>query len=512
MSSGPNNVHDSVLLTAILDAAVDAIIVSDSQGIVIRVNQAACDLFDFSQDELVGASVNSLMPVALGQAHDRFINHHLETGEKRIIDIGREVEGQRKDGSIFPMHLSVGRADIEGSTRFIAIMHDLTRRRATEEALARSTRLDAIGQMTGGLTHDFNNLLTVMIGNLELLEMRTKDAEHKALIGDALEAAEMGADLTSRLLMFARQGDLNPEVVDLREICKSAIGLLKRTLGPLYNIDLQFDAEVDKVQIDPVQMQSCLINLVMNARDAMPNGGDLTFSIMNIEIDDTYIAQETDIAEGSYVRLSVADTGEGMGAEAQRRAFEPFYSTKASGKGTGLGLAMVYGFARQSGGHVTLYSEVGHGSVVSLYFPAISDYARDPATKPEPAPVFGSGQKVLVVEDDPQVRKLSMERISSLGLEAIEAETGDVAYDLLKSGTRVDLIFTDLMMPGGLNGYSLAQRVRLEFPDIPVLLTSGYASDLLIPDSGTGPEFYLLRKPYRQKDLADQLHALLAGS
>ncbi|MEM8800949.1 MAG: PAS domain S-box protein [Pseudomonadota bacterium] len=347
--------QNGLLFDALMEAAVDAIIVSDAKGTMVRANKAASQLFGHEIDEMVGQSVNMLMPEALAALHDGFMTHHIETGEKRIIGIGRDVEGLRQDGSVFPLHLSVGHTQMAGERLFIGILHDLTERRIAQEALARSQRLDAIGQLTGGIAHDFNNLLTVVIGNLELLEMRGADERQLRLIRDSLESAEMGADLTSRLLVFAKKGNLKPVQVDLRTLCEDALAILQRTIGEIYEIKTDFPEEVSDVFIDPVQLQSALINLALNARDAMPRGGEFLISVADVIIDDTYMAQETDIEPGEYVRLFVSDDGEGMGLEAQKRAFEPFFTTKSETGGSGLGLAMVYGFVRQSGGHITLY-------------------------------------------------------------------------------------------------------------------------------------------------------------
>lgn len=503
--------RNGLLFDAIMDAAVDAIVVSDAKGCIIRANNAASVLFGHTPEDMVGQSVNVLMPKAFADLHDGFMQHHLRTGEKRIIGLGRDVEGLRADGSIFPLHLSVGHTTVEGDRYFVGILHDLTERRAAQEALARTQRLDAVGQLTGGIAHDFNNLLTVVIGNLELLEMRGADDRQLRLIRDSLEAAELGAELTSRLLVFAKRGNLKPSQVDLRTVCEDALSLLQRTIGEIYTIKTDLPEQLSDVMVDPVQLQSALINLALNARDAMPKGGELLISLADVVIDDTYMAQETDIEPGSYVRLFVSDSGHGMNQEAQRRAFEPFFTTKSETGGTGLGLAMVYGFVRQSGGHITLYSEPGLGTSFGLYFPVVETAAGAAASKAKAAqtPVMGNGQTVLVVEDNPKVRRLSIERVRDLGYETLEARDGQTAYRMLREGASVDLVFSDLVMPGGLNGYELAAKVEAEFPDIKVLLTSGYASDVVTGAMRGSADFEVLHKPYRLPDLAKRLQALL---
>lgn len=507
------SVEEGALFAAMLEAAVDAIIVSDEEGTILRANPAACRLFQYEDDELLGQSVNKLMPFTLADLHDGFMQYHLQTGEKRIIGKGREVEGQRKDQSVFPLHLSVGETQASGKRLFIAILHDLSHHKATQSALERSQRLDAIGQMTGGIAHDFNNLLTVVIGNLELLEKRGADERQLRLIYDALDAAELGADLTKRLLVFARKGNLKPVRADLKELCKDTLAILKRTIGSGYSIKTDFGHDLHEAMVDPAQLQSALMNLALNARDAMGPSGELLFSLANVTIDDTYMAQETDIAPGEYVRVSVSDNGAGMSIEAQQRAFEPFFTTKSDAGGTGLGLAMVYGFIRQSGGHVTLYSELGLGTSFALYFPAILKkmdtsemLSRDMRKDASP---LGRGEVVMVVEDNPKVRKLSLERIRDLGFLTEEARSGDEAYEMLQNGVHADVVFSDLVMPGSLNGYDLAAKVVAEFPKTKVLLTSGYASDVVTGSMARDRVYDILHKPYRQSDLARRLQALL---
>ncbi|WP_185803142.1 PAS domain S-box protein [Pontivivens nitratireducens] len=506
-------VTGKALLHAVLEAAVDAIILSDRHGIIMRANPAAGAMFGHATDDMIGKNVSMLMPEALAIKHDGFIQHHIETGEKRIIGIGREVEGLHSDGTVFPLHLSVGRAEVDGRLMFVGILHDLTKRAQTEAALARSQRLDAIGRMTGGIAHDFNNLLTVIMGNLELLDARAPDDAQDALIRDALEAAELGADLTSRLMIFARRSNLKPVKSDLRKLCDSTLVILKRTLGAQIGIRTEYAPDISLVLVDPVQLQSALMNLALNARDSMDGKGELLISIADVTIDDTYMAQEIDVEPGHYVRLSVSDNGAGMTPEAQKHAFEPFFTTKSDSGGNGLGLSMVYGFVRQTGGHITLYSEEGLGTSFGLYFPSLSEKSasaeRSHTGRYAAQAPFGKGRKVLVVEDNPNVRRLSVTRLRDLGFEVAEAVNGDEALALLRSGIQIDIVFSDLIMPGSLSGYELAAQVAVEFPHLKVLLTSGYASDIVAARGAVGENHDVLHKPYRQSDLVARLQALL---
>lgn len=499
------------LLDALLDAVVDAIVVADAAGRMVRINAAARDLFGYTPEDMVGASLDLLIPDAKAMRHKEVIERYLKTGEARIIGTGRDVEGLRKDGSLFPLHLSVGHARVEGADLFVGVMHDLTRRKAAERALEQSQRMEALGQLTGGVAHDFNNLLTVITGNLELLERSLQTDAQRDLLHDALGAAELGAALTSKLLALARRSILSPCVLNPVTTVSAAVSLLERTLGPQIRVQTGHEGAVWPIRADPTQLQTALINLAVNAQDAMPDGGTLNVSIGNVVIDDAYLAQEIDVSQGRYVRISVTDSGSGMTEDIRRRAFEPFFTTKPQGRGTGLGLSMVYGFVRQSGGHATIYSEPGLGTTISLYFPATIDAALSDATGPETeaaiAAADGKGQTILVVEDDDAVRRLSIARIEALGYRTLSASNADEALAVLDAHRDVHAMFADIVMPGMMNGFSLAQRVRSERPDIAILLTSGFAPDV---DTREAEEFGLLQKPYRQADLATRLRILLS--
>lgn len=507
------NADDTHILNAIFDACADVIIVSDKHGRIARANCKAADLFGYKVDELVGQNLSILMPKDVAEQHDGYMRRHLETGERRVIGVGREVIGKKRDGTFVPINLNVGKAVIDGEPVFVGVLHDLSKRKHAEEALSRSQRLDAIGQMTGGIAHDFNNLLTIITGNLELLEMRLTNASERELVVDALQATELGVELTSRLIAFARQDMLAPEPLRLNDVCKNMLAILSRTLGEDVHIRTAFESDLPEVFVDRTQLMTAIMNLAMNAKDAMPDGGRLVFETSEAEIDDTYIVQETDILPGDYVRLSISDTGQGMSQEAQRRAFEPFFTTKGVGKGTGLGLSMVYGFVRQSGGYITLYSEAGQGTTVNIYFPTIEETgANDLVVHPENArlPTSGvdGGLLALVVDDNPSVLRLSVERMRSLGFDTIEAVDGDEALEILASRQDIALMFSDMIMPGELSGFALAKRVSEMYPDVKILLTSGYSEEVIRFDPADRNGFLLLRKPYRQHELVESIQAL----
>ncbi len=504
--------RDRLLFAALLDAMPDAVLISDAHGTITRANPAVGKLFGYSPTELAGSHIRKLMPPAFAERHDGFMRSFLKTGKARVIGHGRQVEGLRHDGSSFPLHISLGHVENADETHFVAIMHDISRRVATEEALARSARLDAIGQMTGGISHDFSNILTVVIGNLELLQARINDDESRAMLSDALEAAELGAELTAGLSAFGRKTTTHCEPVDVNSACRAALALIKRTFDPQYEISVALADTLPTVLADTTQLQSALINIALNARDAMPDGGKLIIRSEEVIIDDDYVAQELDVAEGAYIRISATDTGRGMGPDTQQRVFEPFFTTKPVGHGTGLGLAMVYGFVRQCGGHVTIYSEIGRGTTIALYFPVMA--GNPDAHLPEYGPSARDAARdktVLVVEDNPHVRKLTAARLKELGYGVREAEQGDIAAKILQNESGIDAVFTDLVMPGELDGLALARHVVATYPNMRILLTSGYAEDIL-PLHQMTLDHTILRKPYRQSDLAKALSALFDGN
>jgi PAS domain S-box-containing protein len=380
------------------------------------------------------------------------------------------------------------------------------------EALRQAQKMEAVGQLTGGVAHDFNNLLQVILGNLEVIRRNLPPDAPRLLraIGTATSGAHAAAALTQRLLAFARRQPLDPRPLQANLLVNGMSDLLHRTLGETIAIETVLGAGLWLLEADANQLESTILNLAVNARDAMPDGGRLTIETANADIDDAYAARHVEVSPGQYVMISVSDTGTGMDADTLRQAFEPFFTTKPVGQGTGLGLSQVYGFVRQSGGHVKIYSELGMGSTVRIYLPRLLD-PRQPAEPVAAQPVPGSAgrETILVVEDDENVRRQSVESLEELGYQVVEAADGAAALRALDAGGAVDLLFTDVVLPNGMSGAQLAARAKARWPTLRVLFTTGYARNAIVHHGRLDAGVELLTKPFTFAALASKVREVL---
>ena len=391
---------------------------------------------------------------------------------------------------------------------------EINRRAAAEEALRQSQKLDAIGHLTGGVAHDFNNLLTIIIGNLEAaqrqLESWTDGAQIKLSrrLENAMHGAQRAATLTKRLLAFSRQQPLNPALLDVNRVLNGLSDFLRRALGEDVSLEIVGGGGVWPVEADAAELEAAILNLAVNARDAMPEGGKLTIEASNSYLDDNYCRQNADVQPGQYVQIGVTDTGSGMGKDVIERAFEPFFTTKESGQGTGLGLSQVYGFVKQSGGHVKIYSEAGEGTTIKIYLPRFFGRA-SAAEEKAAAPRRGrSGESVLVVEDDSDVRDYVVETLASLGYKVFEAGEAESALRLLDENPSVHLLLTDVVMPG-MNGRKLAEEARLRRPDLKILYMTGYSRNAIMHQGRLDNGVDLLQKPISSEQLASAVRKML---
>jgi PAS domain S-box-containing protein len=489
-------------LAAIVESSEDAIIGKDMHGMVTSWNKGAEKIFGFTAEEMIGQSIMRLLP----PGHEYEEEHILAS-----ILLGQTVKHSesirlRKDGQAIHVSLTISpildaRNKVVGVSK---IASDITGKKMLERQLRQSQKMEAIGQLTGGIAHDFNNLLGVIVGNLDLLERQIPENQAAVKrVQTAQKAAARGADLTRRMLALGSKEGLNPVNLQLEGAIGEMIELAGRALGPEINIVTSFDKSVPAVYADAAGLESALLNLAVNARDAMPKGGTLTIGTQLTNLEESFPPVQTgDIKPGVYARVSVTDTGLGMSRETLDRALEPFFTTKARHKGTGLGLSMVYGFARQSGGTVRLYSEEGIGTTASLYLPLAEKAA--PAER-EIFPVrlpAKPGGKVLVVDDEAALLEIAQAYLTEMGYSALLAEDAAAALEIVERFGEVDLMVTDIVMPGGMNGVELAQKARQLSPKLKIIYSSGFPADALTERSGMQVDAPLLRKPYQRAEFA----------
>ncbi len=379
------------------------------------------------------------------------------------------------------------------------------------DQLRQAQKMEAIGQLTGGVAHDFNNVLQVISGNLQLLAMTLpEDAAAQRRIETAKFATDRGAKLSQQLLAFARRQPLQPATINLGRVLRAMDDMLRRALGEAVEIETVVAGGLWNTMIDPNQIENAILNLAINARDAMKGSGKLTLELGNAMLDDMYTGREKELVAGQYVMLAISDTGCGMPPEVIERAFEPFYTTKREGEGTGLGLSMVFGFVKQSGGHVKIYSEVGNGTTVKLYLPR-SHHAEQISADEVDLDAVGGHETILVVEDDLAVQATVVDMLKQLGYRVVSANDGEAALHVLQSGVAVDLLFTDVVMPGPVRSPELARLAKLLLPDLAVLYTSGYTQNAIVHGGRLDPGVELISKPYRREDLARKFRHMLAG-
>ena len=500
-------------LRTVLDTAVDGVILIDARGAVSMFNPACEKLFGYAADEVIGHNVKMLMPEPFQAEHDGYLANYHRTGERKIIGIGREVVGRRKDGTTFPMDLSVGESKLGGESSFVGVIRDLTERKRAAEQLVQAQKMEAVGQLSGGIAHDFNNLLTVILGNAEVLGDSLKvRPDLETMVNSIMSAAERGGELTQRLLAFSRRQTLQPTNIDCNRLVTRMRELMRRTLRENISVRVETEEGLWTAFADAGQLDSALLNLSLNAQDAMPDGGSLTIATQNMTLDARYQMLHPEVPPGNYVMIAITDSGHGMTADVKAKVFEPFFTTKDVGKGSGLGLSMVYGFVKQSNGHVSIYSEPGLGTTIRLYLPASGDSSqRDWDQLPQDGEAISGKEVILVVEDDPFVRAYAVTSLVNLGYRVLSAADGREALGQLTGDAEIDMLFTDVVMPNGVNGWELAEQAMLLRPAMKVLLTSGYALETLEAHGRLQPGVAVLNKPYRRAQLAKRVRDILDG-
>jgi PAS domain S-box-containing protein len=488
----------------IFENSQDLILVSDTAGNIVQISPSVTAILGYRPEEMIGHNaIEFINPQDLELA--RIGLRAARNGQQL-----RSFETRYNHKSGRPVTLNWLGAWSETARRYYFVGRDLTDIHAAEAQFRQAQKMDAIGQLTGGVAHDFNNILTVITGTIGVLAEAVADRPELASIAKLIdEAAERGAQLTKHLLAFARKQPLRPCEIDVNALLLESAKLLRPALGERIEIVPNLAEDAWTALVDPNQLSSAILNLALNARDAMPEGGKLVLETANATLDEIYASMNDDVAVGDYVMVAVSDTGCGIPAALLDKVFDPFFTTKDVGKGTGLGLSMVFGFVKQTGGHIKIYSELGHGTTVKIYLPRSTGTGQTAADAPPTAEIHGGHETVLIVEDDALVRKHVRTQVASLGYKTLEAANATEALAIIDQGTAIDLLFTDVIMPGTMNGRQLVDEALKHRPGLKTLFTSGYTENAVIHHGRLDPGVLLLAKPYRKPELARMIRLAL---
>jgi PAS domain S-box-containing protein len=495
------------MLQQIIESSPVAIVNLDADARIVTWNRRAEEIFGYSAREAIGRPYVDLVGKSDADS----------LGELREVLTGRmvrsvEIERKRKNGSTVVLSVAAAALTDHGKSPvgIVALFEDITHAKETRAQLQHVQKMEAVGQLSGGIAHDFNNLLSVIIGNLDSLLIRLTSEKEREIAKNALKGALRCAELTRQMLAFARRQELDPVQIDAGAMLRNLSVALERMLGEMVKVETNTPEDLWPCVADEDQVESALLNLAVNARDAMPEGGTLTIDASNARLDASYAARNSEVEAGDYVKFSVSDTGTGMSPELRARSMEPFFTTKDPGKGTGLGLSMVHGFAKQSGGHVKIYSEVGFGTTVNLFLPRVLGAQLAASESEESAATTNQGNEtILVVDDNIEVRATACMQLTELGYRVIEAGDGKSALEILGNATTIDLVFSDVVMPGGMTGFDLARNVYRDHPEIKMLLVTGFAGAVLRQHLEVGESMPMLRKPYRRDELAARVRQVL---
>jgi PAS domain S-box-containing protein len=490
----------------IFETSQDLILVTDTAGTFVQVSPSSLAILGYRPDEMIGRSaVQFIHPDDLDSTREE-----MRSGRRGRQMRNFEARYIHKDGQAVMLNWMGSWS--EPVRRHFFVGRDLTEKHTAEAQLRQAQKMDAVGQLTGGIAHDFNNILTVITGTIEILGEAVADRPELAAIAKLIdEAAERGANLTQHLLAFARRQPLQPREVDVNALVVETVKLLRPTLGEQILITPLLADDAWTASVDPSQLTTAILNLALNARDAMPAGGKLAIETGNVYLDEGYASMHNEVTAGNYVMVAVSDTGAGIPAANLEKVFDPFFTTKEIGKGTGLGLSMVFGFVKQSNGHIKVYSEEGHGTTVKIYLPRATGLDQTDTELLESPDIEGGHEVVLVVEDDALVRRYVVTQVQSLGYTALEASNAVEALDVIGKTATIDLLFTDVIMPGSMNGRQLVDEALKKRPALKTLFTSGYTENAIVHHGRLDSGVLLLAKPYRKSDLARMIRMALGS-
>ncbi len=498
------------LVLALLDSATQAIVAINTSGRIVLTNRRAHEMFGYSQEELLGAPIETLLPESKRSIHRGEREDYFARPRIRPMGIGMDLAGLRKDGKEFPVEVSLSFLELPEGRFAIAFVSDIGPRKNLEDQLMHAQKMEAVGRLAGGVAHDFNNLLTVISGyDRMILDELPEMDPLRTYADEILSAADRAGALTNQLLTFSRRQIMKPRVFNVNEVIRQTEKMLRRLIGEDIDLTFRLNEEAGNIRADPGHVDQAIMNLAVNARDAMPTGGRLTIETDSVYLDENYAKSHVGVSPGEFVMIAVSDTGIGMDVATKRRIFEPFFTTKEQGKGTGLGLATVYGIVKQTGGDIWVYSELGRGTTFKLYFPRVQESASPAPTAERDLPQ-GENETILVVEDEKAVRDLTVRMLERLGYKVLIASGGQEALEISAGHKgRISLLLTDVVMPK-MSGRQLADALIAERPDMKVVFVSGYTENTVIhhgvPDGGI--EF--LPKPFSREVLARKLREVLS--
>ena len=501
------------LVSALLESASQGIISIDQSGRIILANQSAESMFGYTREELLGARVEMLLPESKRGVHSRDRDDYFTRPRVRHMGIGMDLSGRRKDGVEFPVEVSLSYVEIDGTVLAIAFVSDISQRKRLEEQLMHAQKMEAVGRLAGGVAHDFNNMLTVISGyNRMILDDLSTLDPLRGYAEEILKAADRAGALTNQLLAFSRRQIMQPRVINVNHVIGQTEKMLHRLIGEDIELALALSPEVGNIKADPNHVEQALVNLAVNARDAMPLGGRLTIETGNVHLDETYAKTHMGVNPGDFVMIAVSDNGHGMDGETRRRIFEPFFTTKEKGKGTGLGLATVYGMVKQTGGDIWVYSEPGQGTTFKLYFPVVAEPLTEPLTSDTEQARRSATETILVVEDEKAVRELTVKLLRQLGYTILTAASGAEAIEVSKAhASEIALLLTDVVMPN-MSGRQLADVLLEGRPEMKVLYLSGYTENTVVHHGVLDAGVDFLPKPFSREVLARKLREVLRRS
>ena len=499
------------LVVALLESASQGILSIDRAGRIVLANQKAEEMFGYQRDELLGANIEILLPDSRRAHHTHQRDDYFANPRARPMGIGMDLAGRRKNGVEFPVEVSLSYVETEEGVFAIAFVNDISKRKQLEDQLLQAQKMDAVGRLAGGVAHDFNNMLTVIEGyNRMILDELSPVDPLRDCAEEVHRAAARAAALTNQLLAFSRRQIIQPRVMNVNATVVQTEKMLRRLIGEDVELVKSLQPDVGNIKADPSHLEQAIVNLVVNSRDAMLTGGRITIETADVILDETYARSHVGVQPGPFVMLAISDTGSGMDAETRQRIFEPFFTTKQRGKGTGLGLATVYGTVKQVGGDIWVYSEPGKGTVIKLYFPRVNEAATENGGETALPPRGESGETILVVEDEKAVRELTVRMLQKLGYSVLVAAGGAEAIGIAGSyaGT-ISLLLTDVVMPN-MSGRQVADQLLAMRPGLKVLYLSGYTDTTVIHHGVLDNDVDFLPKPFSREVLARKIREVLA--